>query len=347
MAETNGCIRPVIDLNKILQENDGDQIKQMQIELESNGWCFVQLPKELILSESQTQMMFDYLTKSSDKTRCVQRRPIYGYSKMQHKEGFKFLTGSYFGRLANKGLVPGRLMELLNYLSQHFDATTKRLIEVLDQYQVFQEEPSLEKLSEKANLPINEEHFGMLDIVLYFNDKNGFEAPINGENTDEVNCVPHFDPGLLSLSILSTLEGLQLKDLTTNTWIDGPLESHLGVIWLGAAAARVTNNRLKPGIHRVIYPKKKQPRLTMWFEVCTIEQLRNINEENADETMQSGDVTFDGLLNASPIRVLPGEKKLDFLRRIEMARGLSMSKAGPPRYHLKKYPIAYPPVDHN
>ena len=36
-----------------------------------------------------------------------------------------------------------------------------------------------------------------------------------------MNCVPHYDPGLLSISFLSTHEGLQLKDPTTGTWFAG------------------------------------------------------------------------------------------------------------------------------
>ncbi len=85
-------------------------------------------------------------------------------------------------------------------------AVTKRLIEILDQHLVFQQQPSLSSLGERADLPLQDEHFGMLDIVSYFNNKNGFQPPHDGQTADEVNCVPHYDPGLLSISILSTHE---------------------------------------------------------------------------------------------------------------------------------------------
>ncbi|CAF4197606.1 unnamed protein product [Adineta steineri] len=164
----------------------------------------------------------------------------------------------------------------------------------------------------------------------------------NGQTTEEVNCVPHYDPGLLSISILSTHEGLQLKDMMNNEWIDGPLQSNIGVIWLGEAASRLTQNRLKPGIHRVIYPQKRNYRLTMWYEICTIEQLRSISVENNNELMADGNVTFENLPEAPPITVLPGERKLDFLKRVEGAYGLSMFKLGPPIYSLEKHVISYP-----
>jgi hypothetical protein len=47
----------------------------------------------------------------------------------------------------------------------------------------------------------------------------------------------------------------------------------------------------------------------------------------------------------APMTVLPGEKKLEFLKRVEMAHGLSMSKVGPPNYQLKKHVILYPTND--
>jgi hypothetical protein len=236
-------------------------------------------------------------------------------------------------------------MQPLNYISQVLDAVTKRLIEILDQHSVFQQEPSLSALIDRADLPLKDEHFGMLDIVSYFNNKSGFQPPQNGQTTEEVNCVPHYDPGLLSISILSTHEGLQLKNMTNNEWIDGPLESNIGVIWLGEAASRVTQNRLKPGIHRVVYPQEPKCRLTVWYEVCTIEQLRSISNEKKDELMTDGIVMFENLPESPPMIVLPGEKKLDFLKRVEMAFGLSMSKVRPPVYKLEKHVISYPTTD--
>ncbi|CAF0975172.1 unnamed protein product [Adineta steineri] len=95
----------------------------------------------------------------------------------------------------------------------------------------------------------------MLDTVSYFNTNRGIQLlRSNGQTIDEVNCVSHYDSGLLSINILSIHEELQLKDMTNNEWIDGPLESNIGVIWLGEAGSRITENRLKPDIHRVIYP---------------------------------------------------------------------------------------------
>jgi len=323
-----------IDLNKILNGNDANEVKQMQTQLEQNGWCFVTLPKELIPTHRLIDDLKIFFHHNAGNLRFSNSAQIYGYSKVDHKEGIKLLTGSYFQMMVNKGLVPGNrgLAESLNYLSQALDTVTKRLIEILDQHCVFQEKPSLLTLIEKADLPLNEEHFGMLDIVSYFNQKSSSETSNNASSTNEVNCVAHYDPGLLSISILSTFQGLQLQDRSTGQWIDGPLESNLGVIWLGEAASRITNNRLKPGIHRVIYPVEQERRLTIWYELCTTQQLENLSDKNKTEPMPGGTVMFDNLLHTGGINVRPNENKLAFLKRTEQSFGISASKTGIPYY---------------
>ena len=90
---------------------------------------------------------------------------------------------------------------------------------------------SCKELAKQYDLPLlknsNEnERFGMFDIVQYYNNKITNESlnkqietnDPNIMNVNYMNCVPHYDPGLLSLSILSTVEGLQLLDRKTDKW---------------------------------------------------------------------------------------------------------------------------------
>ena len=71
-------------------------------------------------------------------------------------------------------------------------------------------------------------------------------------------------------------------------------------------------------------------------------QLETLSGEKLDETMDAGEVTFENLPDISPITILPGEKKLAFLKRVECSYGLSASKSGPPIYKLQKHSISYP-----
>ncbi len=95
-------------------------------------------------------------------------------------------------------------------------------------------------------------------------------------------------------------------------------------------------------LHRVIYPQESKYRLTVWYEVCTIGQLENLSGDKKNELMAGGTVTFNNLPGLDPITVLSGEKKLNFLKRIEIGYGLSMSKSGRVHYTIKKHAISYP-----
>ncbi|CAF4915046.1 unnamed protein product [Rotaria sp. Silwood1] len=160
----------------------------------------------------------------------------------------------------------------------------------------------------------------MLDIVNYFNERVGpMQQPKIGFNTDEVNCVPHFDPGFFSLSILSTCDGLQLNDLKQDQWIDGPNDCEdeqgcIGVIWLGEAASIMTGNRFKSGIHRVVYPRiSHRARLTIWQEVCTKTQIETLLKPNDDFALMSDkdDICINNLSTSVPLRVQYGDEDLN------------------------------------
>ena len=63
----------------------------------------------------------------------------------------------------------------------------------------------------------------------------------------------------------------------------GPADPTIGVIWCGDVAVKASNNKLKHGMHRVIYPTiNNKPRLTMWFEICTSSQdpSSNLSRQN-------------------------------------------------------------------
>ncbi|CAF2377715.1 unnamed protein product [Rotaria sp. Silwood2] len=176
----------------------------------------------------------------------------------------------------------------------------------------------------------------MLDIVNYFNTRPGpVPQPKVGFNTDEVNCVPHFDPGLFSLSILSTCDGLQLNDLRQDQWVDGPNDCEdgqrsIGVIWLGEAASIMTGNQFKCGIHRVVYPRiPHQARLTVWQEVCTKTQIDTLLKSNGDLVLMSGKdaICIDTLSNSVPLQVQYGEEfSNDLMNHVENEHDLSKTR---------------------
>jgi len=170
--------------------------------------------------------------------------------------------------------------------------------------------------------------FVMFDIAYYLNDMTLLEIP------QDLNCAPHYDPGLISLSILSTTPGLELQDANGN-WISGPQGNDIGVLWLGEAARKASFyvSPLTPAIHRVVYPKDLKPRLTMWYEICTSSQV--LQETPKDNFPQ---MTFNVpnpmannynfiLTNAPGAQTVQAPTKLQALRKIEITKGIPMSKS--------------------
>ena len=271
----------LVDFDK-LSIGDSNEINCLQNEFETNGWCFIQLPNQNgqlgnKLEEAERTLSLLFAGHSMEKAQ-YESSNSFGYSHVGHKEGIKVLVSQHglenYHRPLNNDVE-----QTLQYLAILLNNLTDVLKSVIFKMSALALSPTKEMITLSS--------LGMLDVVHYFNERTGpAEQPQVGLNTDEVNCVPHFDPGLLSLSILSTCDGLQLKDQLTNEWIDGPNNSqhdqrYIGVMWLGEAASILTQNRFKSGIHRVVYPRiPHQSRLTIWQEICTVTQIETLLRPN-------------------------------------------------------------------
>ncbi len=330
MMSTEFNNHPLVDLEKLFLD-DPFEILRLQQEFETNGWCFVRLsqnPPSFISQLNHINQSFSnfFALNQSEKAHYLSSN-AFGYSRVGHKEGLKLLTDKH-GITDFQVAFPMNMEATLQHVSQLISNLTYRLKPIIT---------SLAVSDQKILKQIELSDLAMLDIVHYFNEKTGPKnLPEVGYNTDEVNCVPHYDPGLFSLSILSTCDGLQLKDQRENKWIDGPNNSQvdqgsIGVIWLGEAASILTRNRFKSGIHRVVYPRTvHQPRLTIWQEVCTEEQIKQLFEKdnNVQDLPSGAEVILANQPNSISMNVLAGgETRNGFMNRVESLRGISMSKS--------------------
>jgi isopenicillin N synthase-like dioxygenase len=242
------------------------------------------------------------------------------FAQVDHKEGVRFLSRSFPNDAPNevKTLASAVAMEL-DTLAMNI---TKRLGKCL--------RISPTAIALRADLPVAYgKHVGMFDIARYFNERAGQAPPAEGESIDDVNCVPHYDPGLVSISFFSNQEGLQLFDPSTNQWYAGPVntvpgQEKYGVLWLGDAAAKVSEGKWKAGVHRVIYPALQGPRLTMWYEACTVAQ---VNGPDDSKPVPEGQIQLPNVKGPGKMmKVSKNETQTAVLMRIERRRGLPMSK---------------------
>lgn len=100
--------------------------------------------------------------------------------------------------------------------------------------------------------------FGMIDIVSYDKSFRLMEE--------------HRDPGLLSISFWSSSQGLELFCPTTQKWIRPSADTI--VLWGGLLLEKVTDGRLRAGVHRVVIDDSES-RDTIWYGFQCIQVVFN------------------------------------------------------------------------
>lgn len=245
--------------------NDKDTIDYISYSLKKRGYVFVRLPPKLVEQiDTVTDIMEQFFSNTEPYKKKFFKEPIFGYFGVNHKESFRVLTGS---RL-NEQSYPvnfNKVKELIDYIDKVMYSISVKLAPSLF--------PKLSENAKEFDIPFFNEKtkwWGMFDIARYFNDSR------------MLNCAEHYDPGLLSFSIRSTEEGLQLKD-EFGKWIRVPADKTLAVIWTGKAASEI-NPEVKPGVHRVMCNTTGKPRLAMWHEICTSAQEHKELIKKKDDT---------------------------------------------------------------
>jgi hypothetical protein len=249
-------------LDNIIQ-NDKTTIKYLSESIKKRGYTFVRLPYSLVkLIDECTIIMENFFLQETEYKNFFSKKPIFGYSKVNHKENFRFLT---LDRLNEHNLPTNftkikHLISIIDKLMYRIVLLTSpylfpKLIEITNTKKIF----DANKLS-KYDIPLfdKEKKWSMFDVSKYYNDGK----------RDNLNCEEHYDPGLLSIHLRSTAKGLQLKN-EYNEWINPPNDKNIAIIWTGGIAKKINPN-INTGIHRV--KNTNSPRIAMWYEICISSQ---------------------------------------------------------------------------
>jgi hypothetical protein len=297
------------------------------------GWCFAEMDEELTkLTSAATAPLDAYFL--SNPNSYDHRLLTLGFQHNHDKLSLRWLSGNQL----NDALVPKQLQSFIFPLTQRLDDICLNLVEKLfvgDAY------PSLSALGEKFELPLlrseGEARFALFDVARYISGEK-VEAKASEDPSTRLSCAEHHDPGLLSISVLSTRPGLQLFDPVANAWIDGPSEpGNVCVIWLGQAAVDASNSKFRNGIHRVKMQSdddmKQAPRMAMWVEVCTGNQILeghynrffSSSVKNSLEFAKADKLKITSFGDEYIVPVQNGDL-IAALRLVEKVQGIPMSK---------------------
>lgn len=252
----------IIPLTLLLEQNK-DAINKVCDALMTRGYSFIRLPSNFVkLIDDCLPLIDSFFSKSVKCKNKFSKDPIFGYFGIDHKESFRLLTGS---RLKEHKFPSD--FNLVENLVKRTDIIMYRLSIILSS-SLF---PYFNHYIKTLDIPFYSKNgWAMFDIARYSNKHDK-----NSAIRDGLNCKEHFDPGLLSLSLRSTQEGLQLKD-EHGHWIKPPTDKNIAILWTGKAAT-IINPKLKPGVHRVSsytnnFTMFNKPRIALWHEICLAEQ---------------------------------------------------------------------------
>jgi len=333
--------QPTLSLEDILAGSE-EAINTLETNLTTNGWTFVLLTNDIIkLVEECVPQCLEYFQSLQEDKLYYQEKlhdkvdgPAYGYYKEgESKEGLRLLTGERlkqkwipFDYPLIKSLVKGLhqvLFDLITAIAQPiFHVTPDELGKELP----------LLKAKNNTN-PFGLQNFAMLDIAYY--------GPEPGNDT-KTRVSPHYDPGLLSLNVLSTRPGLQLQQ-PNDTWVDCPVGiSHVGVLWAGELAKILSKEKIKPGWHKVVHiPEESEnnPRMSIWIEACTKMQDLSYSLDILSNTVAKTDQNlglpslvdsrFDSTKKPpmTMVFIKKGESLYDGLLRASRQYGIPITKA--------------------
>jgi hypothetical protein len=256
---------PDVVLEKIW-EGEEKSLERLRTELVQKGWCRVVMPESLVkVIENVKEPLEKFFQLPLDQKEGFKWNYVFGFTSVTHKESFRWLTKDLY----DPSIFPPDCKESLGELSQLMDKVMIDLFK--SSSSVLFNNP--DKLGKELDIPLlksKDVQWSMLDVAYYFNNSQKFAE--SSLVVDE-NCAPHYDPGLLSLSILSTHIGLELFDPISQKWIPHTgEEKQIGIIWCGKAAQDASNGLLRPAVHKVIRQLDK-PRMAIWYEICTANQV--------------------------------------------------------------------------
>lgn len=265
-------------LDLIAREEDA--VRCCQGLLKTQGWFLVVLPEEMVGRITVVREDLEaFFARPLFEKKEQERNNFMGFNSTERKEGLRYLTG-------RKQVEDMRHLPSLASVALEVDSILRGIC--LATCNVFEGGESA--LVKQCPLFSTRESFALLDVVRYNNSKDD----------GHLNCEAHFDPGLFSLSFLSTASGLELLGVSEGKgkWIAPPLQHNVGVVWAGQLASTLSGGLIRPGNHRVV--KGHIPRLTCWVEVCgyaQIEPLLTAEREDKEALATAADDTPSPLMS--------------------------------------------------
>lgn len=243
----------VHNMQQIFQDNN--TLLSFKQDLMARGWAMV--TPQLDTSEFFATFAAFFSNTEKKQKHVLTHFPAhrFGYFATHAKEGYRYMTANRSKQFSLPvELRVHTMVEAIDRMVRDFWNKTGACL--------FEPKHNVEHVPLIASAPKNNQRFGLFDIVHYF-DANAVQQLV-----DNLQVHAHADPGVISLSIGATEEGLQMYDPDMHAWVVIPKSNW--IVWCGMAAEQLSDNLIKCGVHRVV---AGPPRITAWYEMCVESQV--------------------------------------------------------------------------
>jgi isopenicillin N synthase-like dioxygenase len=215
-----------------------DAIKQVQINLKNDGWCFVSLNDKFNkYVNGAAQDVKTFFNSSEINKQKYEYEYRYGYTHLPTKDTYRLVTGNYMSDDVYDCIMGMKKFSLV------MDDIMGHLTQVLSK-NIF----GLKVEHKNQLLMYDDVKTGLLDFVQYV------------PNTPQKYYVTeHVDPGLFSLNVLSDYKGMEFYSVKKG-WISMP--DDVGVIFCGTFANQFGYPAAR---HRIV--NHGVTRFSIWYEV--------------------------------------------------------------------------------
>eukprot|EP01084_Bolivina_argentea_P298909 515184_1 len=281
----------VIKLDNLRNENSDNMqqetLKTLGICLEKRGFCLVEYPNDIqniidsvSINIQNAMNEIDLNEQKENENNGEWKKILHEYGYFYHenyKHSLRILTGKALEKYVSE--YPKIIQSDIENISKCMDELCAEIINLGFESEYLWKHIDRLTMNETITLMDKDMKCGMIDFVKYLNVNNYEESEYLMIRKNKMNVCSHTDPGLFSLSFVSTNDGLELFDIIEKKWFKVPL--NCGVLFAGETMPYVTDGRLKSGIHRVRFNENNISRFTGWYEVCGKHQIRYDVKEKA------------------------------------------------------------------
>jgi len=241
---------------KELRKRNEQAVKGAISSLKEHSYIILELDDEELQIVSEAFGVCQTYFNGDDKCKKEYRvSSKVGYKKTKPKERYQFRrSGKNYLMPTN----PPNFKEAMFAVYYFFEEIALLCLEEICKSANVPFRELMDKYGDPSPMPMDAFSTSVFNVYHYFNTES---------SADSCNCIPHVDPGLVTVLAKATTPGLELQHPITETWtiIENYIQDNHIILLPGETLQRLTDNQFKGNLHRV--GKASRDRINLTYEM--------------------------------------------------------------------------------